>query len=87
MKRCFLEQKKVKIYIRRLSGIKGTCEGYLEAFDRHFNVVLSDVNEDFLMFDRYELVTSSGKRPRKKVILTPRKRYFKRLFIRGDNVI
>ena len=87
MKRCFMEQRKVKIYIRRLNGIKGTCEGYLEAFDRHFNVVLSDVNEDFLMFDKYELVPSSGKRPRKKVILTPRKRYFKRLFIRGDNVI
>ena len=41
-------------------------EGYLEAFDRHFNVVLSDVNEDFLMFDKYELVPSSGKRPRKR---------------------
>ena len=86
MKRCFMEQRKLKVYIRRLNGIKGT-RGIFGSVDRHFNVVLSDVNEDFLMFDRYELVPSSGKRPRKMVILTPRKRYFKRLFIRGDNVI
>jgi small nuclear ribonucleoprotein (snRNP)-like protein len=86
LKRCFLEQRRVKLWIRRLNGIKGTCEGYLEAFDRHFNVVLSDVNEDFLMFDKYELVPSSGKRLRKKAVLKARKRYFKRIFIRGDNV-
>ena len=86
LKRCFLEQRRVKIWIRRINGIKGTCEGYLEAFDRHLNVVLSDVNEDFSMFDRYELVPSSGKRLRKKVILKPRKRYFKRIFVRGDNI-
>ena len=38
------------------------------------------------MFDRYELVPSSGERLRKKVILKPRKRYFKRIFVRGDNI-
>ena len=86
LKRCFIEQRRIKMWIRRLNGIKGTCEGYLEAFDRHFNVVLSDVSEDFLMFDKYVLVPSSGKRLKKKAVLKPRKRYFKRIFLRGDNV-
>lgn len=89
LKRAFAEHRQVTVWIRRLNGVKGTCLGYLEAFDKHFNMVMSDVHEEFLMFDHYNVVTSP-KDPKKKYsepALKPRKRYFKRVFIRGDNVV
>ena len=89
LKRAFAEHRQVTVWIRRLNGVKGTCLGYLEAFDKHFNMVMSDVHEDFLMFDHYNIVTSptDSKKKYSEPVLKPRKRYFKRVFIRGDNVV
>jgi|UPI00048FDF4B small nuclear ribonucleoprotein (snRNP)-like protein len=93
LRRCMAEKRRVVVHIRRFKGIKGTCVGFLEAFDRHCNMVLSDVHEDFLMFDHYRTVVSTPtptcpkKKQWKEPVLKPRKRYFKRLFLRGDNVV
>lgn len=37
----------MKIWIRRWRGLRGTLTGFLLAFDRHFNLVLLDVEEDY----------------------------------------
>lgn len=36
---------RVKIYIRKEHGIRGTISGFIEAFDKHFNVALVDCIE------------------------------------------
>jgi hypothetical protein len=39
LRKCMLEQRKVKVSIRRVNDIRGYCTGYVEAFDKHFNLV------------------------------------------------
>ncbi|GBM62003.1 hypothetical protein AVEN_199307-1 [Araneus ventricosus] len=36
------------IWIRNFEGIRGICTGYGVAFDKHWNVILSDVDEDYV---------------------------------------
>ncbi|KAG4079855.1 hypothetical protein HA402_014986 [Bradysia odoriphaga] len=39
------ERKRVKIYTRKEHGIRGDVTGFIESFDKHWNIVLSDVCE------------------------------------------
>lgn len=65
------DRKRVKIYTRKEHGILGYITGFIESFDKHWNIVLSDVYEvwkrkkihfcdtaNYGMFFRY-LITSS----------------------------
>ncbi len=92
LRRCFLEKRRIVVMIRRVNSIRGTCSGFLKAFDKHMNLVLLDVTELFLPFHQYrrfqlensdKLETGAVFRDRK---LTHRQ-FSKQLFIRGDNVV
>lgn len=39
---------KIKIWTRNFQAVRGICTGYLSAFDKHWNVVMRDVDEAYL---------------------------------------
>uniref|UniRef100_A0A182SGR3 LSM domain-containing protein n=1 Tax=Anopheles maculatus TaxID=74869 RepID=A0A182SGR3_9DIPT len=39
------ERKRVRVYIRKQSGIRGHVSGVIELFDKHWNMAISDVCE------------------------------------------
>lgn len=41
----FIKRQRVRIVIRYVNGIRGTLTGFLLAFDKHFNMLLRDVDE------------------------------------------
>ena len=45
--RCALERVKVKVLLRGAVSMRGSCTGFLVAFDKHWNVALVDVDEVF----------------------------------------
>lgn len=40
-----VNRTRVKIYVRKEHGIRGTVTGFIEAFDKHLNIVLVDCIE------------------------------------------
>lgn len=62
------EKVKVKIYTRKQRGIDGYLTGYIELFDKHWNLSLSDVEECFKRKKYYfSLATGTFGQPRKQV--------------------
>jgi small nuclear ribonucleoprotein (snRNP)-like protein len=43
--RAFVQRARVRVLIRYVNGIRGTLTGTLLAFDKHFNLILRDVEE------------------------------------------
>jgi len=76
VKSCFVEKKRVKVWIRGAVTVKGTCTGFVIAFDKHLNLVLMDVEEVV-------------RKPRAKYSkhMETKTRHIPQLFIKGDNVV
>lgn len=47
LKRCMDQHQRVKVVIRRVADIRGYCIGVLQAFDKHFNMVLTGIAKAF----------------------------------------
>lgn len=45
---------RVKVYIRSAASIRGQCEGYIIAFDKHWNLVMDDVKEIWTRKNKYK---------------------------------
>lgn len=50
---CFAK-KRVKVYIRSAVSVRGHCEGYIIAFDKHWNLVMDDVDEVWTRKNKYK---------------------------------
>jgi len=76
LKRCFVNKTRIKVWIRNAVGVRGTCVGFVIAYDKHMNLVLLDVEETF-------------KRLKSKVTREVESvtRQVPQLFIKGDCVI
>lgn len=47
-------KERVKVYIRSAASVRGYCEGYIIAFDKHWNLVMNDVNEVWTRKNKYK---------------------------------
>ncbi|KAG1701134.1 hypothetical protein DVH05_011371 [Phytophthora capsici] len=54
LRRCFVERMRVFVVIRRINSVRGTCSGFLKAFDKHMNLVLLDVTQEFVPLKTHE---------------------------------
>lgn len=45
--KCVEEEKRVKVMVRGVEGIRGHVTGFLVAFDKHWNMALTDAEETF----------------------------------------
>merc|ERR1719452_131373 len=47
LKRCMEEGERVKVWTRGVLGTRGVTTGFIAAFDKHWNMALTDVDEQF----------------------------------------
>nr|6V4X_D Chain D, U7 snRNA-associated Sm-like protein LSm11 [Homo sapiens] len=82
--RCIREGVKVNVHIRTFKGLRGVCTGFLVAFDKFWNMALTDVDETY----RKPVLQSRKKKRKPKVdyqqVFT---RHINQIFIRGENVL
>lgn len=60
LRKFMVNKERVTIYTRKEHGVRGTITGYVEAFDKHWNVALSDCYE---VWKRRKFSYSENKMP------------------------
>ncbi|KAI0228204.1 hypothetical protein LSAT2_021325 [Lamellibrachia satsuma] len=60
------EKRKVKVWTRSFKFIRGICTGYVVAYDKHWNLAMSDVDEIYKNPSVKRKAKSDGKKQKKK---------------------
>ena len=82
-------KQRVLVVTRHGSGVRGVCLGLVSAFDKHFNVVLRDVDERYTVLHKRApdegASGASAKRWKKK--LGYYKRHLPQVLLRGEGIV
>lgn len=89
---CFAEKSKVKVYVRNAKGLRGSCTGTIFAFDKQMNLILKNVNEEYIEtevhFKKQTLPDGTRKKRKRKTFVEVKKqRFISQLFIKGDSIV
>ena len=93
----FVKRQRIRVLIRYVNGIRGTLTGYLLAFDKHFNMILRDVDEVYSPCVSSSNLSNIERelRRRQSAVMNNdekhewnvRERHMKQMMVRGDNVV
>jgi small nuclear ribonucleoprotein (snRNP)-like protein len=93
----FVKRQRIRVLIRYVNGIRGTLTGYLIAFDKHFNMILKDVDEVYSPCVSSSNLSNVERelRRRQTAVMhndqqhewSVRERHMKQMMVRGDNVV
>jgi small nuclear ribonucleoprotein (snRNP)-like protein len=79
----FMNSKsRVRVYIRKLNGMRGRIDGELICFDKHFNIVLRNANEEYSLSDG-----AAKLREDEDCSGSVYSRALPQVLVRGDNVV
>lgn len=79
------QQTFARVIVRKHSGIRGRLDGKLICFDKHFNMVLTDVEEVYT--PPRSIATQMDQDMDGQVVPDTLTRHLPQVFIRGDNVV
>mmetsp|Transcript_12342 Transcript_12342/g.31360 ORF Transcript_12342/g.31360 Transcript_12342/m.31360 type:complete len:189 (+) Transcript_12342:32-598(+) len=90
--KCMLSKAKVLVVTRHKKGIRGVCTGIVVAFDRHMNLILRDVDEQYTVLSKAPEESTGrdegdGKLLRWKKKLEYFERHLQQVLLRGENII
>jgi len=92
-------RERVKVCIRGVKSIRSWCTGEVRAFDKHFNLLLGNVVEEFVVDqdkkeeegdsgdDDYSSTLHKKRKAASSQSVTPRRRRVGQMFIKGDGVV
>ena len=92
--RAYKARGRVRVILRWQGGVRGTCEGTLLAYDKHFNLLLRDCVEDYAQPELVQRPVGGdadrGQAParvcwRRKLV--HRSRALEQVLVRGDSVV
>ena len=100
LRKCFRNQSRICVRTRAIAGVRGHVSGYLDAFDKHMNLILRNAVETQMVSvegsDLLDLIHSGHRKPaslknlilrKDRTYLIPVTRKFRSLLVRGDMVI
>lgn len=86
LKQAYQQKGRVRVVTRHGHGVRGVAEGTLLAFDKHFNIVLWDVEEKYTVLLR-GVERVAGDKVRRGNKQDHRQRRLKQVLIRGECVV
>lgn len=77
----FLQRRRVRVITRHRKGRRGVCTGVIYAVDKHWNMVLKQVEEEYTILVKFRGEKRSGQCQEK------RKRSLKQIFLTGCSIV
>ncbi|GMH50930.1 hypothetical protein TL16_g00905 [Triparma laevis f. inornata] len=87
LSRCMASRSKVTVMVRYANCIRGTVVGFVDGFDKHYNMILSHAVEFYYPRSVDDNVSTQVEVERRRRNSRYKSRKFKQLIIRGDNVV
>lgn len=84
LKQFIVEKQRIRVVLRRRSGLRGSIDGFIRCFDRYYNLLLYDCDEEYLLNKQRSRSMIKGKFVNQYQVLH---RHLVQVMVRGDNIV